>query len=62
MPKPRKTNLKFTQAEVRHIVCLLYRNREMPEMPRDFPPDFKERWLRAHESLWKKFKSIDRRF
>lgn len=41
--KPRKTDLKFTQSEVRHVVCLLYRNREMP---RDLTPSFKEEWRR----------------
>ena len=59
MGKPRETDLKFTQSEVRHMVCLLYRNKQMP---RGLSRGYRDRWIKDHESLSRKFESIDRRF
>lgn len=57
--RSRKTDLKFTAAEVRHIVCLLSHN---PKKPSPAIATTASEWKKTHKSLCEKFRSIDRRF
>lgn len=62
----KRGGLKFTQEEVRHIVCVLTRNSAFPpdvtgEDPKRFGSNAAE-WRATHERVKRKFLSIDRRF
>jgi hypothetical protein len=59
--KPMKTDLKFTQAEVRHIICLLVRYPDYPAAPGESFGVDRDQWYREHERLLWKFNSIDMR-
>jgi hypothetical protein len=61
-----KTDLKFTAAEIRHIVCLLARNEEPPadlvvSEGKYWNDERSNEWRRDTATLWAKFKRIDRR-
>ena len=58
MIKPVSTATRFTQAEVRLIVCLLARN---PSRPGKDVFGTKECWKRTVANLRQKFARIDRR-
>jgi hypothetical protein len=61
MAKPRPTDLKFTQSEVRHIVYLLSVHWKYPGVgDRGFGINVDE-WTRVHQKLVEKFRHIDRR-
>ncbi len=57
--RPVKTDLKFTQTEVRQVLCLLTRNEVKPSRLEHIPDT---EWAKVNVGLRRKFQSIDTRW